>query len=78
MSESALQRSLHRGVATLLVPLGLLLIQAEVITRNLAGVVESPLPGLSRAVGIALVVGAALYLLASGLRQVYRAADTPF
>ncbi|MDQ2070994.1 hypothetical protein RBH20_00440 [Haloarcula sp. H-GB4] len=45
---SSLKRSLHRSVAVLLLPLGLLLIQAEVITRNLSGVVESPVPGLSR------------------------------
>ncbi|WP_242493409.1 hypothetical protein [Haloarcula hispanica] len=38
---SSLKRSLHRSVAVLLLPLGLLLIQAEVITRNLSGVVES-------------------------------------
>ncbi|MGB9930197.1 hypothetical protein [Haloarcula amylolytica] len=78
MSESALQRSLHRGVAMLLVPLGLLLIQIAVVTRNLSGVVESPLPGISRTVGTVVVVGAGLYLLASVARQVYRAADTPF
>ncbi len=42
---SSLKRSLHRSVAVLLLPLGLLLIQAEVITRNLSGVVESPVPG---------------------------------
>ncbi|GCF13416.1 hypothetical protein Harman_13510 [Haloarcula mannanilytica] len=62
----------------LLVPLGLLLIQIEVVTRNLSGVVESPLPGVSRAVGTVVVVGAGLYLLASVARQVYEAADTPF
>ncbi|AEM55953.1 hypothetical protein HISP_01720 [Haloarcula hispanica N601] len=75
---SSLKRSLHRSVAVLLLPLGLLLIQAEVITRNLSGVVESPVPGLSRAVGIALFTGATLYLVASGLRQLAAAADTPF
>ena len=75
---STLKRSLHRGVAVLLLPLGLLLIQAAVITRNLSGVVESPVPGLSRAVGVTLLVGAALYLVVSGLRQLYAAADTPF
>jgi hypothetical protein len=75
---STLKRSLHRGVAVLLLPLGLLLIQAAVITRNLSGAVESPVPGLSPAVGVTLLVGAALYLAVSGLRQLYAAADTPF
>jgi hypothetical protein len=75
---SSLKRSLHRGVAVLLLPLGLLLIQAAVIARNLSGVVESPVPGLSRAVGGVLLAGAALYLVVSGLRQLYVAADTPF
>ncbi|QCC48775.1 hypothetical protein [Halobellus limi] len=78
MSESALQRSIRRGTAVLLVPLSLLLIQVEVVTRNLSGVVESSLPGLSRGVGVALLVAALLYLLASGARQLYLAADTPF
>ena len=67
---SSLKRSLHRSVAVLLLPLGPLLIQA--------GVVESPVSGLSRAVGIAFLTGAALYLVASGLRQLAAAADTPF
>jgi len=78
MTDPELQRSVRRGTAVLLVPLSLLLVQIEVVTRNLAGVVESPLPGLSRGIGVVLLILALLYLLASGARQLYRAADTPF
>ncbi|WP_435064785.1 hypothetical protein [Halobaculum sp. EA56] len=78
MTGSEPERSVRRGVAVLLVPLSLLLLQVQVVTGNLAGVVESPLPGISRAVGVVLLVAAGLYLVVSVGRQVAAAADTPF
>jgi hypothetical protein len=78
MSESELTRSLRRGVAVLLLPLSLLLVQVQTLARNLPGVVESSLPGLSRAFGVVLFAVAAIYLVFSVLRQVAAAADTPF
>ncbi|MFD1599092.1 hypothetical protein [Halobellus rarus] len=78
MTDSDLRRSVRRSAAVLLVPLSLLLIQIEVVTRNLPGVVESSLPGISRGIGLVLLIVALLYLLVSGARQLYRAADTPF
>ncbi len=78
MSDSELKRSLRRGVAVLLLPVSLLLVQVQLLARNLPGVVESSLPGLSRAFGIVLFAVASLYLVLSVLRQVSAAADTPF
>jgi dUTPase len=78
MSESELRRSLRRGVAVLLVPQSLLLVQVRVVTENLPGVVDSALPGLSRVVGLACLALAVSYLLASVARQVNAAADWPF
>jgi len=78
MSAPELRRTVRRGVAVLLVPLGLLLVQVELLADHLHGVVDSPLPGLSWLVGVVLLAVATLYLVASGLRQLRAAADTPF
>ncbi|MFD1684005.1 hypothetical protein [Halobellus litoreus] len=78
MTDPELQRSVRRSAAVLLVPLSLLLVQVEVVTSHLPGVVESPLPGLSRGVGVVLLLVSLLYLVVSGARQLYGAADTPF
>jgi hypothetical protein len=67
------KRTLRRGVAVLLIPTCLLLVQAEFV-----GSVPSGLPGASRAVGAALLVVAVAYLVVSAARQVAVAADTPF
>jgi len=78
MSRSELRRTVRRGVAVLLVPLALLLLQVELLADHLHGVVDSPLPGLSWLVGVVLLAAATLYLLGSGLQQLRAAADTPF
>ena len=78
MSEANIKRTLHRSVAILLLPLSLLLIQVEIITRNLTAVIESSVPGFSRVIGLALFVVAISYLVISGLGQLSAAADTPF
>jgi hypothetical protein len=75
MSESELKRTVHRGVAVVLLPLSLLLVQMANVT---SGAVDSSLPGVSRAVGLAVFAVAALYLAVSGSRQLAAAADTPF
>ncbi|WP_297886587.1 hypothetical protein [uncultured Halorubrum sp.] len=62
-------RSLRRGVALILVPLS--------GATTLPAFVESALPGVSDAVGVALFVAAVAYLVASVGRQVAVAADTP-
>ena len=67
MSETT--RSLHRGVALLLIPLS--------GTTSLPEFVESALPGVSDVLGVALFVAAAAYLIGSLGRQVAEAADTP-
>jgi len=67
MSETI--RSLRRGVALLLLPLS--------GSTALPAFVESALPGVSNAVGVALFVVALAYLVVSLGRQVAAAADTP-
>jgi hypothetical protein len=77
VTERETRRSLRRGVALLLVPLCLLLLQLPV-TRTRTGGVEPTLPALSVAVGSVLLVVAVAYLAVSLGRQVASAADTPF
>jgi hypothetical protein len=74
-SERETRRTLRRGVALLLVPLCLLLLQVPV-PRTRTGGVEPTLPALSVAVGGVLL--AVAYLAVSLGRQVASAADTPF
>ena len=69
MSETTPKRSLRRGVARVIVPLS--------GATTLPGFVESALPGVSNALGVALFVAAVLYLLGSVGRQVAAAADAP-
>lgn len=78
MSEAETRRSIRRGVAVLSLPLSLLLLQVPVVTANLPGAVESPLPGVSRVAGGVLLVATAVYLAGSVGRQIAAAADTPF
>lgn len=69
MSETALKRSIRRGVALLLIPLS---------TNGLPEFVESALPGISQAFSVVAFAAAVLYLLGSGVWQLTTAADTPF
>ena len=78
MPKTDLKRTLRRSVAILLLPLSLLLIQMEIITRNLSAAVESSVPGFSRVIGLVLFTVAISYLVISGLWQLSAAADTPF
>ena len=74
MTDTALQRTVRRGVALLSIQLSVLLLRSG----EPVAVPEGRLPGAAWTVGVAALVAAALYLLASGGRQVFRAADTPF
>jgi hypothetical protein len=76
MPDSDLRRSIRRGVAVLLVPLSLLLVQVQVVVVDHLGD-GSPLPGVSRAVGYVCLTVAGLYLLGSAARQLNAAADWP-
>lgn len=71
MTDAEIRRSVRRGVALLLVPVSLLLVQQT-------GDVSGWLPDVSLAVGVVLLGLATLYLVASGLRQLSGAANTPF
>ena len=74
MTDAALQRTVRRGVALLSIQLSVLLLRSG----EPAAVPESRLPGAAWVVGVVALVAAALYLLASGARQLSAAADTPF
>lgn len=71
MADTEIRRSVRRGVALLLVPVSLLLVQQT-------GDASGWLPDVSLAVGVVLLGLATLYLVASGLRQLSGAANTPF
>ncbi|WP_336021834.1 hypothetical protein [Halobellus salinisoli] len=69
MSETALKRSIRRGIALLLIPLS---------SIGFPEFVEATLPGISQAFSVVAFAAAVLYLLGSVVWQLSTAADTPF
>ncbi len=71
MTDSELRRTVRRGIALLLVPLFLLVIQFDIHLRKQAGLVDSDFVTISEMLAYGAVAGAVVYLLVSGVVELY-------
>lgn len=71
MSDIELRRTIRRGIALLLVPLFLLVIQFDVHLRKQAGLVDSDFVNISEMLAYGAIAGAVVYLLVSGVVGLY-------
>lgn len=71
MTERALQRTVRRGIAVLLLPLLVIVIQFDIHLRKQAGLVNSSVVNTSELFAYAAIVGILVYLFGSGVLQFY-------
>jgi len=71
MTDRELGRTVRRGIALLLLPLSLLVIQFDIHLRKQANLVDSDFVTLSEIVAYGAIVGAVAYLLVSGIVALY-------
>lgn len=71
MTDSELRRTFRRGIALILVPLFLLVIQLDIHLRKRAGLVDSDFVAISEILAYGAIAGTVVYLLASGVAGLY-------
>lgn len=65
MAEGKLRRTVRRGIALLLIPLSVLVIQFDIYLRKQAGLVDVGFVTISELLAYSAIAAAVLYLLAS-------------
>lgn len=75
MTDNRLRRTVRRGIALLLVPLFLLVIQLDIHLRKQAALVDSDLVTTSEMLAYGAIAGAIGYLLVSGVVEFYSASQ---
>lgn len=71
MTDRELKRTVRRGIALLLLPLFLLVIQFDIHLRKQAGLVDSDFVNISEIVAYIAIAGVVVYLLVSGVVAFY-------